>query len=70
MSTESSSHFLIVDCHVHSYPSREVGLASQGGKSMSGYDGGITELLGIMKECRHIQSGYAEHDAGWSNARS
>ena len=50
MSTESSRKFFIVDCHAHTYPSRELGLASQGGKSMCGNDGTIPELLGIMKE--------------------
>jgi len=50
MSTERNSKFFIVDCHVHTYPSREIGLASQGGKSMCGNDGTIPELLGIMKE--------------------
>jgi predicted TIM-barrel fold metal-dependent hydrolase len=50
MNNESNSKFFIVDCHAHTYPNREIGLASQGGESMCGNDGTIPELLDIMKK--------------------
>ena len=50
MPTDIDHNFFIVDCHAHTYPTKELGLQSQGGESMCGNDGTIPEILNIMEK--------------------
>lgn len=42
--------YFVVDSHAHTYPNREVGLGTQGGKSWCGNEGTIPEILKIMED--------------------
>ncbi len=44
------AEFEIIDAHLHTYPTAEIGLQAMEGRGRAGYTGVIDELLGIMKE--------------------
>jgi len=44
------AEFEIIDAHLHTYPTAEIGLQAMDGRGRAGYTGTIDELLGVMKD--------------------
>jgi hypothetical protein len=44
------AEFEIIDVHLHTYPTAEIGLQAMQGTGKAGYTGVIDELLGVMEE--------------------
>jgi len=44
------SDYEIIDVHIHTYQSREIGIQAMGGEALYGYSGSIEETLAYMKK--------------------
>ena len=44
------AEYEIIDAHLHTYPTADIGLQAQQGTGKAGYTGVIDELLGVMKK--------------------